>query len=31
MKYIIEITKDKMVKKFIDNDGEEYINTKSNR
>lgn len=27
MKYTVEITKDKMVKKFIDDEGKEYINT----
>lgn len=27
MKYTIEITKDKMVKKFIDNEGQEYVET----
>lgn len=27
MKYIVEITKDKMVKKFIDDNGIEFVNT----
>lgn len=27
MKYIIEITEDKMIKKFIDDKGNEFINT----
>ncbi|BDR86100.1 hypothetical protein [Clostridium tetani] len=27
MKYIVEITKDKMIKKFIDDEGKEYVNT----
>lgn len=27
MKYTVEITKDKIVKKFIDDEGKEYINT----
>lgn len=27
MKYIVEITESKMIKKFIDNDGKEYVNT----
>lgn len=27
MKYTIEITPEKMVKKFIDDDGKEYVNT----
>lgn len=27
MKYTVEITKDKMVKKFIDDGGKEYVNT----
>lgn len=27
MKYIVEITENKMVKKFVDDDGKEYVNT----
>lgn len=27
MKYTVEITKNKMIKKFIDDEGKEYINT----
>jgi hypothetical protein len=27
MKYTVEITEDKMVKKFIDDEGKEYVNT----
>lgn len=27
MKYTVEITKEKMVKKFVDDEGKEYINT----
>ena len=27
MKYIVEISKDNMVKKFIDDEGKEYVNT----
>ncbi|MBY6758680.1 hypothetical protein HYH82_15410 [Clostridium botulinum] len=27
MKYIVEITENKMVKKFVDDEGKEYVNT----